>query len=161
MASNQIANNNVVWIIARFNDLSLRQLHDLLAARQAVFVVEQDCVYLDADGADFHSTHVMAYRQDALMAYCRLVDPGVKYAEASIGRVLTTNSARGLGLGKLLMVKAIEHIERAPVQTAIRISAQHYLEAFYQQFGFQTVSEPYDEDGIPHIEMLRPLNDIK
>ena len=143
------------WKWLRFDQLSVNQLYAMLQVRQEVFVVEQNCIYLDADGVDQHSWHLMAMKEEAVLAYCRVVDPGIKYDELSIGRVLTAQSARGTGLGKILLQNAIDNIEHNIGAVPIRISAQQYLEKYYLGFGFKTVSEPYDEDGIPHIEMLR------
>lgn len=150
--------NQVNWVWSRLGELNTKQLYDVLQARQQVFVVEQDCVYLDADGVDENSWHLIGYSNDKLQAYCRVVDAGIKYKELSIGRVLTTDAARGRGLGKTLMKQAIENIDKTYGDIAVRISAQQYLENYYQSFGFNTVSTPYDEDGIPHVEMFRPAN---
>lgn len=147
------------WQWSSFDELSQHELYEILKVRQAVFTVEQNCAYQDADGLDKVSWHLMGWREDSpeneLVAYLRVVLPGEQYAEPSIGRVLTAPSARGSGLGKALTREAIVRISRAYRDTPIRISAQQYLEKFYSEFGFETVSEPYDEDGIPHIEMLR------
>lgn len=148
-----------VWQWARFSDLSPSQLYEILRVRQEVFTVEQDCAYQDADGKDRSAWHLAGWSDDsespALLAYLRVVYPGKKYAEPSIGRVLTAASTRGSGLGRELMRRAMESIGREYPDTPIRISAQQHLERFYGEFGFERVSDPYDEDGIPHIEMLR------
>ncbi|ETW99234.1 MAG: acetyltransferase [Candidatus Entotheonella factor] len=149
----------VVWHWRSFEALSVIDLYDILLAREAVFIVEQHCIYQDIDGLDPDVWHLMgretASGTHALMAYLRVVLPGKKYEEPSIGRVLTTSAARGRGLGQALMAEGIKRVEAHYPGRSIRISAQAHLERFYQGFGFQTVSEPYDEDGIPHIEMLR------
>lgn len=149
----------VIWQWLRFSELSADQLYEILRVRQKVFTVEQDCAYQDADGKDRYARHLAAWRANTdspqLLAYLRVVIPGVKYAEPSIGRVLTAKSARGTGLGRELMRRAIAHTQAEFPGRAIRISAQEYLQRFYREFGFEQVSEPYDEDGIPHIEMLR------
>jgi ElaA protein len=142
------------WRFARFDDLTAREVHDILQARSAVFVVEQACVFHDVDGVDTQSWHLLAYQGSGILAYCRLIPPGIKYPEASIGRVVTTAIARGQGRGRALMVEALRRAEDLWPGQPIRIGAQQRLEAFYRSLGFQTVSEPYDEDGIPHIEML-------
>ncbi len=147
------------WRFARFGDLTPREVHDLLQARSAVFVVEQNCVFPDIDGLDPQCWHLLGYARApsrALAAYCRIVPPGAKYAEPSIGRVITTREARGTGAGKAVVREAIARVETLWPGTAIRIGAQCYLERFYGGFGFVTSSPPYDEDGIAHIEMLRP-----
>ena len=144
------------WAWLRFADLGVDDLYDALALRSRVFVVEQHCAYLDADGLDRGSWHLLG-RDDAahLAAYVRVVDPGLKYEEPSIGRVVTAPEARGSGLGRALMAEAIRRCEGAWPQRAIRIGAQAHLERFYGEFGFVTVGEPYMEDDIPHLEMLR------
>ncbi len=149
----------IEWRAARFAELATDDLYDVLQARLAVFVVEQQCIYQDADGADRRALHIMGWRvkgrERALVAYCRLVEPGVKYAEPSIGRVITPAAGRGQGLGKALMRQALALHDALYPGQANRISAQQYLERFYGAFGYQTVSAPYAEDGLPHVEMLR------
>ena len=136
-----------------------------MAARSAVFVVEQNCVYQDADFADFDCHHLTAWLPSSdlgsdpsatLAAYVRLVPPGLKFAEASIGRVLTSQVARRQKLGQILMARAIAECHALFGVAPIRIGAQKYLEHFYRRLDFITVSDAYEEDGIPHIEMLRP-----
>lgn len=146
----------VTWRVERFDELSLDRLYAILAARVAVFVVEQDCPYQDLDGLDDCGLHVSAWSGDAVLAYARVLPPGKRFAEPSIGRVLTTRPARRTGLGRELMRRSIETVERSYPGRSLRISAQQYLERFYTGLGFETVSEPYPEDGIPHVEMLRP-----
>jgi ElaA protein len=144
------------WRFAPFGELGAREVHDILQARSAVFVVEQNCVFQDMDGADAASWHLFARRQGAIAAYCRIVPAGVKFAEPSIGRVLTAQAARSTGLGRSLMREAIGRCAALWPGAAIRIGAQLHLERFYGEFGFARASAPYEEDGIPHIEMLRP-----
>jgi ElaA protein len=139
----------------RIDEFSPRQLHAVLATREAVFIVEQRCAYQDADDLDVHAWHLTAWSQEQVAAYLRVVDPGFKYDEPSIGRVLTSEIARGSGLGKQLMHTAIEKTAEVFPHQAIRISAQSYLLEFYKSFGFQPVSAEYLEDDIPHVEMLR------
>lgn len=146
----------------RLSELTAAQWHTVLAARQSVFVVEQNCPYQDADELDLHSWHLLGEIEGRLVAYLRVVDPGWKsvhpgacYAEPSIGRVLTTSEHRGRGLGWLLMHEGITGCERRFPGQGIRISAQSYLLKFYCALGFQVVGEEYLEDGIPHFEMLR------
>lgn len=144
------------WHFARFDELSPRDIHDLFQARVGVFVLEQKCPFQDVDGADPACWHLLGRDADGVvLAYCRLVPPGVKYAEPSIGRVLTTAAARGTGAGRELMARALEHAHKLWPGKALRIGAQQYLERFYGDFGFARSSEPYDEDGIMHIEMVR------
>lgn len=144
------------WTWQRLDDLGGRQLHAILAAREAVFVVEQQCAYQEADGRDLHAWHLTAWAAGHVAGYLRVVDPGRKYAEPSLGRVLTTAAFRGMGLGRRLVDEGLRRCALAFPGEAIRISAQQRLERFYREFGFQVVSEPYLEDGIPHVEMLRP-----
>jgi len=144
------------WHWQSFEQLSVTQLYRLLAAREAVFVVEQACAYLDADGLDPEAMHL--WREDeggALLAYARVLPPGTRYPEVSIGRVLTTERGRGRGLGRALMAEVLRQISEQFGPVAVRISAQAHLQAFYQDFGFTTVSTPYMEDGILHVEMVR------
>lgn len=134
------------------------ELNNIFMARQQVFSLEQECVYLDADGFDEHSHHLAAWAPGhrVPLAYARVVEPGLKYAEPSIGRVITTAAARGSGLGRELMRRAVAHCEHAYPGLGIRISAQTRLEAFYSEQGFVAMGVPYMEDGIPHTEMLLP-----
>jgi ElaA protein len=147
-----------IWRCCHFLELSNEELYQILKARQAVFIVEQNCPFLDADGVDHHCWHLAAWSNDAspplVLAYARIVPPGMKYQEASIGRVITTSEGRGRGLGKELMRRAVEKTAELYPGLTVRIGAQQYLEKFYGAFGFQTVSEPYIEDGIPHVEMV-------
>lgn len=146
------------WECKSFADLTGTELYAALQLRNEVFVVEQNCVYQDCDGYDLRCRHLLGWGEGAegpyLGAYLRLVPPGLKYAEASIGRVVTSPRARGTGAGRQLVGEALALLDRAG-EPAVRISAQAYLEKFYRGFGFEAVSEPYLEDGIPHVEMLR------
>lgn len=127
--------------------------------RQRVFVPEQNCLYQDIDGLDQQACHLLGWRQQdgarTLAAYLRCFGPGIKYSEASLGRVLTAAAARGRGIGKALLEQGLRRIEQQFPSQRIRISAQQYLERFYRDFGFAVVSAPYSEDGIAHVEMLR------
>jgi ElaA protein len=145
-----------VWRWCRFDALGVHELQNIYMARQRVFAIEQECAYLDADGLDERGFHLAAWTsaQREPLAYARLLDPGVKYAEASMGRVITTPAARGKGLGREVVRRAIAHAAEVWPGGAIRISAQTRLEAFYAGFGFSIVGVPYMEDGIPHTEML-------
>ena len=144
-----------VWKIKAFDGLSLKELYELLALRQEVFVIEQDCPYLDADGKDFDSHHVMGYKNSQLAAYARVVKPGISYGEISIGRIVTSPTHRKTGLGKALMKECHEFINTHFGREPIRISAQCYLERFYTELGYAATGKEYLEDGIPHMEMLR------
>lgn len=149
---------NVTWHCLPFEQLSLNQLYAILQARSRVFVLEQHCPYLDIDGLDESCLHLFATTplngKEEIAAYCRLLPAGLGFDEVSIGRVISLPIARGTGLGKELLKRSLELCQvHFPDQT-IRIGAQHYLEKFYQSFGFITDSEIYMEDGIPHVEML-------
>jgi ElaA protein len=152
----------IAWRLAHFDALSLRELHDIYQARLEVFVVEQKCPFQDVDGADPECWHLTGRSGEGrLVAYCRLVPPGTKFAEPSIGRVVTVGAARRTGAGRELMRQAIAHADKLWPGKALRIGAQRYLERFYGSFGFETVSDPYDEDGIMHVEMVRPASKEK
>lgn len=145
----------VNWQWTTFSELSPRALYQILQLRQDVFVLEQQCLYADIDDLDSVSYHLLGLNQEnELIAYLRVVEPTKKYAEPSIGRVATCRSHRGKGLGKRLMQRGIAETRTRFPTEGIRISAQLYLNSFYQKFGFQTTSKPYLEDGIPHVEML-------
>ncbi|WP_287495990.1 GNAT family N-acetyltransferase [Pandoraea sp. CB10b_02] len=148
------------WMCKSFDELGSALLYRILSARNAVFVVEQRCPYQDIDGRDPHSLHLVAQARDEanrlqIAAYLRLLPPGLAYEEASIGRVITTAAYRGTGLGRELLARAVAIAEMQWPETPLRIGAQAHLEAFYGGFGFVKASEPYDEDGILHIEMVR------
>lgn len=152
------SSSSAIWRCCPFAELGLAELHNIYAARQAVFVVEQKCFYLDVDGLDPQAWHLAAWTpQEAWpLAYARIFPPGVKYPEASMGRVLTTPPARGQGWGRELVHRAVAECDALFPGAALRISAQSHLDRFYAGFGFQAVGAPYLEDGIPHLEMLRP-----
>lgn len=149
-------NNDITWQCLPFDQQSLTQLYDSMVLRQEVFVVEQECAFLDADSIDYHCHHMFAYHEDRLAAYSRIVPAGVVYEQCSIGRIVTARYHRGTELGKELVMRSINWIEENWGQQAIKIGAQQRLEKFYQNFGFETISQPYMEDGILHIHMLRP-----
>lgn len=145
--------------VKHFSALSLKELYDLLALRQLVFVVEQNAAYQDNDGNDEHCWHLWIEDEETcLAAYGRIVPAGLKFDELSIGRILTAPSHRRHGFGRAIVKSLIETAQAQFGACPIRISAQLYLRKFYEDFGFVAVSEvPYAEDGIPHIEMLRPV----
>ena len=142
------------WTYKSFEELSKTELYTILRLRSEVFVVEQDCNYQDVDGKDLKCHHLMAWDGDNLVAYTRIVPPGVSFAEASIGRVLTNSRYRGIGAGITLMEKSIEKAHETHGKKPIRIGAQLYLKKFYESFGFVKDSDEYLEDEIPHIEMV-------
>lgn len=143
------------WTIKKFDELTNKELYAVLRLRSEVFVVEQNCVFLDMDNKDQDSLHLMGWEGDQLFAYTRLVPPGVTHDLPSIGRVVTSPLTRGQGAGKQLMIKSIEEVTRMFPNMPIKIGAQLYLKAFYSSLGFQQSSDIYIEDGIEHIEMIR------
>lgn len=167
----------VKWLTKSFSELTTHELYAILALRQRVFVVEQVAAYLDCDGYDDIAEHVFAWdvvehrpatnaqapahviapRGELVAACARLFAPGIKFAEASIGRVVCAPEWRGAGLGQELMTQSIARLEELYPGAAIRIGAQRYLEEFYGRLGFVTQSQPYLEDGIWHVEMVRAL----
>lgn len=144
------------WTWSRLEGLRVDDLYDLLALRSRVFVVEQNCVYLDPDGVDRQAWHLFG-RDGAgvLQAGLRIVDPGVKYAQPSMGRVVTSPEARGSGLGRRIVAEGLARCDAVWPGRGQRISAQAHLARFYGSFGFEGVGLPYLEDGIPHLEMQR------
>ena len=153
------AEADLFWQWSRFSELRPEDLYAVVQLREAVFIVEQQCAYHDADGRDPHAWHLLGWSEQQsgrdLVAYARIFEPGVRYPECSIGRVVTAPRVRGTGLGRTLMAEALRRVESlAPGQT-IKIAAQRRLEKFYLDLGFRTASEPYEEDGIIHVDMLR------
>ena len=142
------------WIVKKFEALKPYQLYAILQLRNEVFVVEQNCVFQDADDKDQDSHHLMGLGNNKLVAYTRLVPPGLIYAEMSIGRVVTAPSVRRSGAGRELMKQSIAQCYQLFGKGPIKIGAQYYLKVFYESFGFQQVSDIYLEDGIEHIYML-------
>lgn len=143
------------WHDRAFVELTAGQLYGIVELRERVFVVEQNCAFLDADGLDPGARHLWAEAlggdRPAIQAYLRIVPAGAKYDEVSLGRIVTAAEARGTGLGRELVQRGLDAVGNSTV----RIGAQAHLERFYGSFGFRRASEPYLEDGIPHIEMLR------
>lgn len=151
----------IEWQWSKFEGLSTFDLYEIMKCRQEVFAIEQNCVYQDADDLDKTAWHLIAWETDqqgsrSIGGYLRVVYPGRKYDEPSIGRLLTTKQSRGTGLGKKIVEVALSNIEKEYANCQTRISAQVYLHDFYSAFGFESVNEPYDEDGIAHIEMVKP-----
>jgi len=147
------------WQCAHFDELSGKQVYAILQARNEVFAIEQNCVYRDMDEIDFTSLHVMAWTDtNKIAAYLRITEPNTCYPEPSLGRVITTAAFRGKGIGQQLMVEGLKELGAHYPMQSIRINAQAYLQNFYQSFGFNRVSDEYLEDGIYHIEMLKPFS---
>jgi ElaA protein len=148
--------NGIDWQYSAFPELAPLAVYEILALRQRVFVVEQKCPFLDADGHDLSAKHLMGRRDGRLLAYARVLPPGVKYAEHSIGRLVVDPRARKSGLGRAAMREAIRRIVVADGPVPIRLQAQEYLaDTLYEPLGFERISDPYDEDGIPHVDMRR------
>ena len=143
------------WQWLRFAELGVDNLYDALQLRSRVFVLEQG-PYLDADGVDRQAWHLLGRDgQGPLVAYLRLVDPGARYTEPSIGRVVTAIEVRGTGVGRALMIEGVAGCGRHWPGWAVRISAQAHLERFYNGLGFVRTGDDYLEDGIAHVQMLR------
>ncbi len=142
------------WTHKSFNELSPSELYAILQLRNEVFVVEQNCVFQDADNKDQLAIHLMGWKDNLLVAYTRLFDKELAYDKASIGRVVSSSTIRGSGIGKELMQRSIQLLYSIWGKQPIKIGAQFYLKKFYETFGFQPTSEIYLEDGIEHIEMV-------
>lgn len=138
-----------------FYELTNIELYAIMRLRNEVFVVEQQCVFQDADNKDQQCHHLMLWNDSYLAAYARLVPAGISFAETSIGRIITNSKFRGNGTGKVLMTLAIQESEKLFGSGPIRIGAQVYALPFYERFGFKADGAEYDEDGIPHVEMVR------
>lgn len=142
-------------ILKYFDDLSIQELYDILQLREEVFQLEQNCVYKDIDDRDKKSYHLMLYKDAELVAYCRLIPKGITYDDyVCIGRVVSKTKYRREGFGRQLMSKAMEKIAQVFPYIPIKISAQLYLQKFYESFGFVRISDEYMEDDIPHIAMI-------
>jgi ElaA protein len=147
---------SINWTYKSFEQLSARELYEIIQLREQIFIVEQKCPYQDADGKDLKSMHLSGRTEDgALAAYLRVVPPGMSYDELSIGRVVVSDTMRGKGLGVAIMKEALIKIAQTDSPVPIRISAQaHLAERYYGPLGFKPVGDVYDEDGISHICML-------
>ena len=155
--------SGVEWQWSRFNELSVDELYAIVRLREGVFIIEQNCPYPDADGRDPKAWHLLGWKEyegeRRLVAYARIFEPGVRYAEASVGRIVTAPEVRGTGLGKILMAEALRRTESLLPGQRVKIAAQRRLEKFYLGFGFRTTSDPYEEDGIMHVDMVREQSD--
>lgn len=147
----------IEWSIKKFEDLGVHELYAILRLRNDVFVVEQNCVFQDADNKDASSYHCQGKNEGELVAYARIVPPGEAYEQPGIGRVATALHARGGGLGRRLIEVCIEFIRQVYGEVPVRIGAQVYLMKFYQSFGFAQAGDIYLEDGIDHVHMIRPF----
>lgn len=146
---------NIVWSLKRFEELNNYELYDILRLRSEVFVVEQNCVFLDMDNTDQQCHHLQGRINDQLIVSVRILPPGLAYPEPSIGRVVGSPSYRGKGAGRALMQKAIEETILLYGDQPIKIGAQLYLKKFYEELGFEQSSDIYYEDAIEHIKMIR------
>ena len=142
------------WKIKKFNELNLEEIYKILALRNEIFIVEQECPYLDCGDKDLNSYHLFLRENGEIVSYLRILEKGVSYDEISIGRVAVKKSYRGKGISRKMMLKAIEFIENNLSENTIKIQAQAYLLDFYSSLGFKAVSEEYLEDNIPHIDMI-------
>jgi len=145
------------WNCKYFDELTTKELYSILRLRSEVFVVEQNCVFLDMDNKDQYCHHLMGWEGDRLLGYSRVLSAGISYAESSIGRIVTSPAARGRGIGRELLVQSINTLYSLHGKRDIRIGAQYYLKKFYESFGFVQKGDVYLEDGIEHIEMLLPI----
>lgn len=144
------------WIWRPFQKLKPAELYDILALRQEVFMLEQHCLYEDLDYKDHRALHLMGKQKNKLVAYLRLLPKNIPYPDAiSFGRVVTAPSIRGQDIGKQLIQQVLNYLEKKRSRAPIIISAQLYLEKLYQSFSFKSVDKPYNEDGIPHIKMIK------
>ncbi|MCY1119174.1 GNAT family N-acetyltransferase [Bacillus safensis] len=146
--------SHIKWTCQTFEQLSKEDLYLILMERVNVFVVEQTCPYPEIDHRDQEALHLIAKENGTIVAYCRIFQNGIMYKEASIGRVLVTQAGRKKGYGKMLLIKALEKLSELG-ETSVKIQAQAYLKSFYESFGFKAVSDVYDEDGIPHFDMVK------
>lgn len=144
------------WRFQTFDELTTTELYGILRLRSEVFVLEQRCCYLDADNKDQRSHHLSGYRDGELMAFSRIVPPGLSYEYPAIGRIVVSRKGRGAGYGVELLNVSIQKLEALYGNVPIRIGAQLYLKRFYESFGFRQSGEVYLEDEIEHIEMTRP-----
>ncbi len=163
---NNMKEPSVEWECVQFADLTIEKLFAVLLERQRVFVLEQQCLYPDIDNKDKLAMHLIGWsthraEDHRVAAYLRILPPGGSYPEVAIGRVLVSENARGHGLGETLMRQGLEHVFVHYPDTDVRISAQSYLEKFYVGLGFRTTSGVYDEDGIPHIDMLLAADELR
>lgn len=141
--------------IKTFNELTIKELYDLLQLRSEVFVVEQNCVYQDIDGKDDKALHILGMKGDELVAYTRCFAPGIYFEEATIGRVVVPVEERKDGYGHAIMIASLSAISEKYNTTEVKLSAQTYLTGFYALHGFKKTGDEYLEDGIPHVDMVK------
>ncbi len=149
-----MTDSSIRWQASSLEDLGVNSLYQVLKLRQDIFIVEQNCIYSDLDGRDQDSIHLCGWHGSELFAYLRALPPGLDYAESSLGRIVVSPQARGMSLGRELVQRGVElNRERWPDHD-LKIGAQAHLQKFYHEFGFETDSDVYDEDGIAHVKML-------
>ncbi len=145
----------MAWRWVEFDEMSAGELYEALRLRQDVFIIEQECIYPELDGVDQASLHLLVRGDDrALVGTLRVVPPGARYEEPSIGRIVVRADARGAGLARRMMAEAVAKCRALYPGRTIKIQAQQYLEGFYGSMGFRTITEPYDEAGIMHVDMV-------
>ena len=148
------------WQWYRFDDLTPSLLYRVVKLRQDVFILEQQCFYSDLDNQDQHALHLLGQRDEQVVAYLRIIPLQQEGTDwHAIGRVLTASSVRGEGVGRTMMVKALEYLAETAPEARVQLSAQLYLQDFYSSIGFVAISDPYDDDGIMHIDMVLKDND--
>lgn len=145
----------MMWKVQKFEELTVKQLYTYLQFRVNVFIVEQQCPYPELDGYDEEAFHLAYIENEKLLAYARILPEGVKYNRVSIGRVIVNQEVRGRGIAKELMKQSLSFIQQKWPQQEVQLQAQTHLRDFYGSFGFEAVSEDYDEDGIPHVDMVK------
>jgi len=142
------------WTNHKFEELSGHEVYEMLKLRVDVFIVEQNCAYHEVDGHDYDAIHIFCTDEDGLAAYARLLPANVKYMEPSIGRVIIRENRRGTGLAHILMERSVELAKNYWKPERIRLQAQHHLVGFYEKHGFNAITEPYEDGGIPHVDMI-------
>ncbi len=142
------------WYHKRFDELTNHELYEILRLRINIFVIEQNCPYDECDGKDYAAIHFFAKNNKDIMAYARILPPGISFKEVSIGRVAVSSNYRGNGFARKIMKEIIDYIHEYYTGTSIKIEAQEYLRTFYVELGFIAISEVFLLDNIPHIEML-------
>lgn len=141
--------------VKRFNEFEIEELYDVLKLRTDIFVVEQDCAYPELDDFDKEAQHVIGWVDNDIAAYTRLLPPETVYTQPSIGRVAIAEKFRRKGLGQKIFDRSVIEIQKSFPGQEIKIQAQTYLEKFYQSFGFITISEPYPDVGVWHVDMIK------
>ena len=142
------------WHLKRFDELTTKELYEILRARAEVFVVEQDCIYQDCDRKDQKSWHLFSEENGEVVSYMRIIEKGVSYPEMSMGRLLTREQHRKSGYSRETIARGLDFVVNTLGETKVRVSGQLYMKKFYESMGFRTTSEVYLEDGIEHVEML-------